>query len=132
MLPRKPLSSQATDAVDDPALPLTLPTEPGLTSVRRVILEVMTTITKRELARQTAAVLARVTDFEDVVVTERGVPRWRIVSARDEESALERLERQGRFTPARSTPAPWPSRPGGPACTSGAADALLDEMRAEH
>ena len=79
-------------AVDDPAGPLAVPTEHCLTSVRHVMLDVMTTISKRELNQQTAAVLARVTDSEDVVVTERGVPRWRIVSARDAESSLERLE----------------------------------------
>ena len=45
--------------------------------------------------------LARVTDVEDVVVTERGVPRWRVISAREPEDVLGRLERQGRFTPAR-------------------------------
>jgi prevent-host-death family protein len=92
----------------------------------------MTTISKRELNQQTAAVLARVTDTEDVVVTERGVPRWRVISAREPEDVLARLERQGRFTPARSTPSPWPSRVGGPAYTTREADALLAEMRGEH
>ena len=92
----------------------------------------MTTISKRELNQQTAAVLARVTDVEDVVVTERGVPRWRVISAREPEDVLAGLERQGRFTPARSTPSPWPSRVGGPAYTTSEADALLAEMRGEH
>ena len=92
----------------------------------------MTTISKRELNQKTAAVLARVTDVEDVVMTERGVPRWRVISAREPEDVLGRLERQGRFTPARSTPSPWPSRVGGPAYTSSEADALLAEMRGDH
>lgn len=88
-------------------------------------------ISKRELNQQTAAVLARVTDSEDVIVTERGVPRWRVVSAWDDENVLAKLERAGRFTPARSTPAPWPSRVGGPAYTTSEADALLAEMRGD-
>ena len=92
----------------------------------------MTTISKRELNQKTAAVLARVTGVEDVVVTERGVPRWRVISAREPEDVLGRLQRQGRFTPARSTPSPWPSRVGGPAYTSSEADALLAEMRGDH
>ena len=95
----------------------------------------MTTVSKRELNQQTAAVLARVTDTENVVVTERGVPRWRlssVTSTPEHEGVLARLEQQGRSTPARSTPSPWPSRVGGPEYTTSEADALLAELRGEH
>lgn len=92
----------------------------------------MRTITKRELNQRTAAVLEQVTDTDDVVVTERGKPRWRVSTVRDQDTTLARLEREGRYTPPSSEPAPWPSHPGGPAYTGAEADALLDEMRGDH
>ena len=92
----------------------------------------MRTITKRELNQRTAAVLDQVTDNDDVVVTERGKPRWRVSTVRDRDTALARLEREGRYTPPASQPAPWPGRPGGPTYTEAEADALLDEMRGDH
>lgn len=93
---------------------------------------VMRTVTKRELNQNTAAVLNQVADNEDVVVTERGKPRWRISTVREQDTALARLEREGRYVPPASTPAPWPSRPGGRAYTDTQVDALLDEMRGGH
>jgi prevent-host-death family protein len=92
----------------------------------------MATITKRELNQHTAAALDRVTDTEDVVVTERGKPRWRVTAVRDGDTALVRLEREGRYTPPASQPAPWPDRPGGPTYTESEADALLDELHGDH
>ncbi|GAA1486241.1 type II toxin-antitoxin system prevent-host-death family antitoxin [Brachybacterium fresconis] len=92
----------------------------------------MQAINKRELNQHTAAVLARVTDTDDVVVTERGTPRWRVSTVREQDTALVRLEREGRYTPPASTPAPWPSHPGGRAYAEGEVDALLDEMRGNH
>lgn len=92
----------------------------------------MQTITKRELNQRTAAVLNRVTDTDDLVVTERGKPRWRVSTVRDRDTVLARLEREGRYTPPASEPAPWPHHPGGPAYTGSEADALLDEMRGDH
>lgn len=92
----------------------------------------MRTISKRELNQRTAAVLDQVTDTNDVVVTERRKPRWRISAIRDQDTALERLEREGRYTPPTSDPAPWPAVPAGPAYTEAEADALLDEMRGDH
>lgn len=92
----------------------------------------MQTVTKRELNQHTAAVLARVADAEDVVVTERGKPRWRVSVVRDQDTALARLEREGRYTPPASTPAPWPEHPDGRRYTDAQVDALLDEMRGEH
>lgn len=67
----------------------------------------MDTVSKRELNQWTAAVLDRVTDTHDVVVTER-------------------------YTPPASEPAAWPSEPGGPTYTEAEAEALLDEMRGGH
>lgn len=92
----------------------------------------MRTVTKRELNQDTAAVLAKVTETDDIVVTERGRPRWRVSTVRDDDTALARLEREGRYTPPSKTPTPWPSHPGGRAYNTAEADALLDEMRGEH
>ncbi|MFW0795915.1 hypothetical protein AAFP30_19035 [Gordonia sp. CPCC 205515] len=92
----------------------------------------MRMITKRELNQQTATVLDQVTDADDVVVTERGKPRWRVSAVRDGETALERLERDGQYTPPSADPAPWPDRPGGPTYTDAEVDALLDEMAGDH
>jgi prevent-host-death family protein len=39
-------------------------------------------VSKRDLNQHTASVLDRVTDGDDVVVTEGGKPRWRISSFR--------------------------------------------------
>lgn len=92
----------------------------------------MHTITKRELNQNTAAVLDRVTDADDVVVTERGRPRWRVSTVRDQDAPLARLEREGRYSPPAPTPAPWPSSPGGPAYTDVQVEVLLEEMRGDH
>lgn len=92
----------------------------------------MQTVTKRDLTRHTAAVLDRVTDADDVVVTERGKPRWRVSTFGDRDTALVRLQREGRYTPPAAEPAPWPRHPGGPTHTTAEAGALLDEMRGDH
>lgn len=92
----------------------------------------MQTISKRELNQRTAAVLDQVTDADDIVVTERGKPRWRVSAVGDEDTALARLEHEGRYTPPASEPAPWPSHPGGPTYTSSEAGELLDEVRGNH
>lgn len=92
----------------------------------------MRTITKRELNQNTAAVLDQVTDADDVVITERGKPRWRVSTVRDQDAPLVRLEREGRYSPPVPSPAPWPSSPGGPAYTEAQAEGLLEEMRGEH
>jgi len=92
----------------------------------------MHTVSKRELNQQTAAVLDKVTDVDDVVVTERGKPRWRVSVVRESDTALARLEHEGRYTPPTPDPAPWPTVPGGPAYTADEVDALIDEMRGDH
>lgn len=92
----------------------------------------MPQVTKRELNQRTAAVLGQVTDSDDVVVTERGLPRWRVSAFRDQSSPLARMEREGRYSPPASDPTPWPSNPGGPAYTDAQVAALLDEISGEH
>ena len=92
----------------------------------------MRTVTKRDLIEHTVSVLAEVTQTGDVVVTERGEPRWRISSFRGEDAPLVRMERDRRYTPPASVPTPWPQHPGGPRYTAAEVEALLDEMRGGH
>lgn len=93
----------------------------------------MRTVTKRELNHNTAAVLNEVTNAEEgVVVTERGRPRWKLTPLRDRDTALARLEREGRYTPPAEHPAPWPRHPGGPHYTDSEVDTILDELRGDH
>ncbi|MDN5726174.1 MAG: hypothetical protein L0G99_09630 [Propionibacteriales bacterium] len=65
-------------------------------------------------------------------MTERGTPRWRVSTIRDQDTVLSRREREGRYTPPVSTPTPWPKDPAGPAYSDAQLDALLDEMRGGH
>lgn len=92
----------------------------------------MHTVTKRDLNQHTAAVLDQVTDTVDVVVTERGQPRWRVSAFRDQDAPLARMEREGRYVPPAAKPAPWPSHVGGPKHTHAEAETLLDEMKGDH
>jgi antitoxin (DNA-binding transcriptional repressor) of toxin-antitoxin stability system len=92
----------------------------------------MPSVSKRELNQHTAAALALVTASEDLIVTERGTPRWRVSVVAERESTLARLEREGRYTPPAANPAPWPDHPGGPRYTTEEVDALLDETRGDH
>ena len=85
----------------------------------------MRTVTKRDLNQHTAAVLGQVSGADDVVVTERGKRRWRVSAFRDQDAPLARWEREGRYVPPSSTPAPWPSHPGGPRYTDAEVEALL-------
>ncbi|MBS9534697.1 type II toxin-antitoxin system prevent-host-death family antitoxin [Mycobacterium sp. M1] len=92
----------------------------------------MSTVTKRELNQRTAVVLDQVTETDDVVVTERGTPRWRVSAFRDHSSRLARLEREGRYSPPSPDPTPWPSLPGGRPYTNAQVEALLGEMSGDH
>lgn len=73
--------------------------------------ELVKVVTKRELNQQTASVLAAVREGDPVIVTERGLPRWRI-----EEAGLSDLDRGAgvglHVTPARSDPIAWPTGDG--------------------
>ena len=92
----------------------------------------MRTFSKRDLNQRTADVLDAVSDINDVIVTERGKPRWRVTTVRDVDTALVRLEREGRYTPPVPDPAPWPTTPGGPEYTTDEVDALIDDLRGDH
>lgn len=89
----------------------------------------MATVSKRDLNQRTAEVLAQVTESADLVVTERGRPRWRVSAYHAQESSLERLAREERFTPPSSNPTPW--SPSGVAYSDAEVDALLDDVRGE-
>lgn len=92
----------------------------------------MTTVTKRDLNQRTTDVLALAAESGEVIVTERGEPRWRVTSYRGQDDALARAQRQGRYTPPAPTRVPWPATAGGPRYTSEDVDALLEEMKGEH
>ncbi len=68
------------------------------------------TVTKRELNQQTAQVLDRVRERGAILITERGVPRWRIEAVDGIPDPVERLRAQGRLIPAKHDPMPWPDR----------------------
>jgi prevent-host-death family protein len=89
----------------------------------------MKTISKRELNQQTAQVLDTVSVGQPVVVTERGVPRWRIEAVEVSGDPVDRLRSGGRITPAKAKPAPWPVAR--PRYTPSQVDALFAESRGE-
>jgi antitoxin (DNA-binding transcriptional repressor) of toxin-antitoxin stability system len=88
------------------------------------------TVTKRQLNQQTAAVLAAASAGEDVVVTERGVARWRIEAITENPDPIARLRAQGRIAPPKADPAPWPKLRG-KRYTPGQVDALYEQMRSD-
>lgn len=57
----------------------------------------MKTVTKRELNQQTAAILAAASAGEPVVVTERGVARWRIDAIDAHPDPVARLRAEGKI-----------------------------------
>ena len=90
------------------------------------------TVTKRELNQNTAGVLDMVAEGVDVIVTERGKPRWRIVFDQNPSlNYLERLEMQGLLTPANPNPPPWPDVSQYPPRNEEEVMALLDEIRSD-
>lgn len=92
----------------------------------------MATVTKRDLNQRTAEVLARASEVGEVIVTERGEPRWRVSSYHGHDDPLARAERQGRYTPPASNRVPWPTEVGGPRYRSEDVDELLEQMKGEH
>lgn len=89
----------------------------------------MKTISKRELNQQTARVLAEVTAGESVVVTDRGVPRWRIEALEMHPDPVERLRTEGRITPAKKHPRAWTTLREARRYAPAEVDALLDAIR---
>lgn len=69
----------------------------------------MKTISKRELNQQTAQVLDGIHIGDPVLVTERGIARWRIEAVEASTDPIARLRAEGRIQSARSRPHPWPS-----------------------
>lgn len=59
----------------------------------------MAEVSKRELTQHTAAVLNCVTETEDIVVTEQGKPRWRIVAFQGQNLQFDTPRTTGRDTP---------------------------------
>lgn len=93
----------------------------------------MKEISEGALNQRTAEVLAAVRAGEPVLVTERGIPRWRIEAVEVETDPVARLRAAGRITPASENPMPWPAD-----CetemhgrTPADVDALLEEMRGD-
>jgi len=68
----------------------------------------MKTISKRDLNQQTAQVLAAIDAGESVLVTERGIARWRIEVVDASADPVARLRATGRIAPAKTNPAAWP------------------------
>lgn len=50
----------------------------------------------------------------------------------DVEADLNRLEREGLYTPPSPSPPPWPAEPGGSPYADGQLDALIDEIKGDH
>lgn len=90
----------------------------------------MKTISKRELNQQTAQVLARVRASEPLVVTERGIARWRIESVDAARDPVVRMRMDGRIVPAKSDPQPWNA--GKARYTPTEVDAIFADSRGEH
>ncbi len=72
-------------------------------------------VTKRELNQQTAKVLNQVRERGAILITEHGVPRWRIEAIESIEDPLERLRAAGQIREASPNPPPWPEPEPGPA-----------------
>ena len=90
------------------------------------------TVTKRELNQQTAKVLARVREDGSILVTEHGVPKWRIEAIESIADPVERLRAQGRLIPASDNPPPWPDdEPVDPTRTPADVDALYAWVRGD-
>jgi antitoxin (DNA-binding transcriptional repressor) of toxin-antitoxin stability system len=89
----------------------------------------MKTISKRELNQDTAGVLDAVKNGRPVIVTERGVARWRIEALETSTDTVARLRAEGRITPAKAMPAPWPVAKA--RYTPAQVDALFAESRGD-
>lgn len=94
----------------------------------------MKQISKRELNQQTAKVLAGVREDAPVLVTERGVPRWRIEAATAEADPMARLRMQGRVVARKTRPPAWPKgwEKRGRGRAPAEVDAVLADLRGDH
>jgi antitoxin (DNA-binding transcriptional repressor) of toxin-antitoxin stability system len=89
----------------------------------------MKTISKRELNQQTAQVLDRIHIGDPVLVTERGIARWRIEAVEASTDPIARLRAEGRIRPAKPRPKPWPTVKA--RYTPAKVDALFADSRGE-
>ena len=92
----------------------------------------MERVSKRDLNQSTAWVLDRVSRGDDVVVTEHGTPRWRIVRYQNAESTLARLEREGHYTPSDPAPSDWPPATDEDPYMADDLQKLVDDIRGDH
>lgn len=90
----------------------------------------MNTISKRELNQQTARMLAKVRASAPLLVTERGVARWRIEAIDGARDPVLRMRMDGRIVPAKPDPQPWHA--GRARYTHAEVDALFADSRGEH
>lgn len=88
-------------------------------------------MTKRDLNQNTAAVLDAARESNGIVVTERGVPRWRVTAYRHQTSPLAQMARDGRYSPPPPEPSPWSTGRDTRTYTDSEVDALLDETRGD-
>jgi len=88
----------------------------------------MNTITKRQLNQQTAQALAAVTPLHPLLITERGIARWRIEAVDAPGDPVAKLVAEGRVTPAKANPQDWPEAACGP-YTPAQVDALFADSR---
>ncbi|HRO60355.1 MAG TPA: hypothetical protein PK177_14515 [Burkholderiaceae bacterium] len=91
----------------------------------------MRAISKRELNQQTAQVLAGVSVGKPVLITERGIARWRIEAVDANVDPVARLRTEGRITPAKAEPRAWPAHTGTPRYTAAEIDALFADSRGD-
>jgi len=68
----------------------------------------MKTVSKRELNQQAAHVLDAVSVGQPIIVSERGVARWRIEAVESTADPIARQRAEGRIAPAKAKPALWP------------------------
>jgi antitoxin (DNA-binding transcriptional repressor) of toxin-antitoxin stability system len=88
--------------------------------------------TKRDVNHRTSQVLDQIAEVgTSAVVTERGVPKWRIEPITPKPlSPIERGVREGWIEPHSENPPPWsPQRPS--SRTHAEVDALVQEMKGD-
>ena len=86
-------------------------------------------VTEHELSQDAEAVLRRVTEGEEIVVTEHGEPKWCSSTYRPPESVSSGIEQEDFYTPPLNDPTPWPSQSIGPNYSDAQVARLIQDMR---